>query len=114
MEVAKRWRRAGGRQPEASRSVASGERAQRQSAPSLLCLCDAFGCAVIGAKHHRSKLQRSTDGKLRTDVVQEFLSELEGRCLDDRSCEIVSPRDRHVATVRDGAQQIARAIFHHW
>jgi len=59
-------------------------------------------------------LQRSADGKLRTDVVQEFLSELEGRCLDDRSCEIVSPRDRHVATVRDGAQQIARAIFHHW
>jgi hypothetical protein len=46
--------------------------------------------------------------------MQEFLSDLEGRCLDDRSCEIVNLRDPHVATVSHGAQQIARAIFHHW
>ncbi len=46
--------------------------------------------------------------------MQEFLSDLEYRGLDDRSCEIVNPRDRHVATVRDGTEQIARAILHHW
>jgi hypothetical protein len=54
------------------------------------------------------------DGKLRTDVVQEFLSELEGRCLDDRSCKVVSPCDRHVATVSHGAEHIACEILHHW
>jgi hypothetical protein len=26
----------------------------------------------------------------------------------------VNPRGRHVATVRYGAEQIARAILHHW
>jgi hypothetical protein len=80
----------------------------------LLRLCDVFGCAVIGAKHHRSKLQRSTDGKLRTDVVQDFLSELECRRLDDRACKVVNPRGRHVASVRYGAEQIAGEILHHW
>jgi len=73
-----------------------------------------FGCAVIGAEHHRSELQRSSDGKLRRCVLQDFLSDLECRRLDDRSCEVANPRDRHVATVNYGAEQIACAILHHW
>jgi hypothetical protein len=35
------------------------------------------------------------------------LGDLECRHLDDRSCEVVNPRDRHVATVSHGAEQIA-------
>ena len=46
--------------------------------------------------------------------MQELLGDLECRHLDDCSCEVVNPRDRHVATVRHGAEQIACEILHHW
>ncbi len=46
--------------------------------------------------------------------MQELLGDLECRHLDDRSCKVVNPRDRHVATVSYGAEQIACAILHHW
>jgi hypothetical protein len=42
------------------------------------------------------------------------LGDLEFRRLDDRSCEVPNPRDRHVAAVNYGAEQIACAILHHW
>ena len=42
--------------------------------------------------------------------MQELLGDLECRHLDDRSCKVVNPRDRHVATVSYGAEQIACAI----
>jgi hypothetical protein len=73
-----------------------------------------LGCAVIGAEHHRSERQRFADGKLRGSILQDFLDGLECRRPDDRPCELANPRDRHVATVNYGAEQIACTIRHHW
>jgi len=77
-------------------------------------LYETLGCAVISAEHHRSERQRFADGKLRRTALQDFLGDLECRHLDNRSCEVVNPRDRHVATVSHGAEQIACEILHHW
>ncbi|RLB42581.1 MAG: hypothetical protein DRH23_17000 [Deltaproteobacteria bacterium] len=66
------------------------------------------------AGHRRSELQGFADGKLRRTASQDFLSDPEWRRLDDQSGEVVNRRDRHVAIVSYGAEQIACAILHHW
>jgi len=73
-----------------------------------------LGCAVVGAEHHRSELQHFADGELTGTALQDFLGDPEWRRLDDRPRQVVNPRGRHVATVRYGAEQIARGILHHW
>ena len=65
-------------------------------------------------EHQRSELQRSSQRKLRRCVLQNLLRDLERWRLDDCSRQVVNLRDRHVATVRYGAEQIAREILHHW
>ena len=57
-----------------------------------------MGSAVISAEHHRSELQRFADRKLKRCVLQDFSGDLDYRRLDDRACEVVNLRDRHVAT----------------
>ena len=76
--------------------------------------CEVFGCAIVGAEHHRSELQCLADSKLRRTALQDLPRDLECGCLDDRSRQIVNVRDRHVATVSYGAEQIAGEILHHW
>ena len=71
-------------------------------------------CPVMSSEHHRGELYRFASRELGGLFLQDFLSELECRRLDDRACKVVNPRGRHVATVRYGAEQIARAILHHW
>ena len=65
-------------------------------------------------ENHRSKLERSSERKLSGCILQDFLRDLERWRLDDRSCELVKLRDRHIATVSRGAEQIACEILHHW
>ena len=65
-------------------------------------------------ENHRSKLERSSERKLSGCVLQDLLRNLERWRLDDRSRELVNLRDRHVATVSHGAEQIACEILHHW
>jgi hypothetical protein len=73
-----------------------------------------LGCGVIGAEHHGSELQHFADGELTGTAFQDFLGDPEWRRRDDRPREVVNPRDRHVATVSHGAEQIACEILHHW
>ena len=84
------------------------------AAVSTLRPPSAFGCAVVGAEDHLSQLQSFADGKLGRTAFQDLSRDLECGRLDDCSRQVMNLRDRHVATVSHGAEQIACEILHHW
>jgi hypothetical protein len=68
---------------------------------------------MVAAEHHRGQLQGLADSKLTRTSLQDLSRDVECGCLDDCSRQLVNLRDRHVATVNYGAEQIACEILHH-